>query len=198
LIPGTSLLLPTIDMLAFSPCPTDMATSLEEEYPLYAFSGLPTHTSTYQPVHFPMQQSDSTFNSYNIAQNNVSEAPSNYILASHNSTKHSVQLSTPHYSPTVSSANYFDLRPMGSVKSESAASMLSSSRGSPLMGFNSSSSWTPVHGVGPNVLHQGQYDQQILANDTFNYAALSLPQKPGCVGKYYISAHGRSDVLTSA
>jgi hypothetical protein len=173
-------------MLAFSPCPTEMATSLDEEYPLYTFSGLPTHTPTYQSVHFPVQQADSSFNSYSVEQNNVSEASTNYILASHNApkyTKHSVQLSTPHYSPTVSTANYFDLRPIGSVKSESAASMLSSSRGSPLMGFNSSSSWTPVHGVGPNVLHQGQYDQQILANDTFNYAALSLPEKPGCVGK---------------
>jgi len=171
-------------MLAFSPCPTEMATSLEEEYPLYTFSGLPTHTPTYQSVHFPVQQSGSTFNSYSVEQNNVSEAPSNYILASQNSSKyakHSAQLSTPLYSPTVSTTNYFDLRPIGSVKSESAASMLSSSRGSPLMGFNSSSSWTPVHGVGSNVLHQGHYDQQILANDNFNYAALSLPEKPGCV-----------------
>ncbi|KAI4746117.1 hypothetical protein E4T50_03579 [Aureobasidium sp. EXF-12298] len=162
-----------------------MANSLEEEYPLYTFSGLPTHTPTYQSVHFPMQQPDNSFNSYSIEQNNVSEAPSNYILASHNSskyTKHSApQLSTPLYSPTNTAANYFDLRPVGSVKSESAASMLSSSRGSPLMGFNSSSNWTPVHGVGSNVLHQGHYNQQILVNDTFNYAALSLPEKPGCV-----------------
>lgn len=172
-------------MLAFSPCSTTMTNSLEEEYPLYAFSGLPTHTSTYQPVQFPMQQPDRSFNSYSVEQSNVSEAPSNYILASHNSskyTKHNGPLSTPLYSPTNPAANYFDLRPMGSVKSESAASMLSSSRGSPLMGFNSSSNWTPVHGVGPNVHHQGHYDQQILVHDTFNYAALSLPEKPGCVG----------------
>jgi hypothetical protein len=188
-------------MLAFSPCSTDMANSLEEEYPLYTFSGLPTHTPTYQSVHFPMQQSDNSFNSYSIEQNNVSEAPSNYILASHNSsnyTKHSApQLSTPLYSPTNTAANYFDLRPIGSVKSESAASMLSSSRGSPLMGFNSSSNWTPVHGVGSNVLHQGHYSQQILVNDTFNYAALSLPEKPGCVGKSCTLRSTHTDVLTS-
>lgn len=148
-----------------------------------------------------MQQPDNSFNSYSIEQNNVSEAPSNYILASHNSskyTKHSApQLSTPLYSPTNTAANYFDLRPIGSVKSESAASMLSSSRGSPLMGFNSSSNWTPVHGVGSNVLHQGHYDQQILVNDTFNYAALSLPEKPGCVGKsciLYPRMHRCSDL----
>jgi hypothetical protein len=188
-------------MLAFSPCSTDMANSLEEEYPLYTFSGLPTHTPTYQSVHFPMQQSDNSFNSYSIEQSNVSEAPSNYILASHNSsnyTKHSApQLSTPLYSPTNTAANYFDLRPIGSVKSESAASMLSSSRGSPLMGFNSSSNWTPVHGVGSNVLHQGHYSQQILVNDTFNYAALSLPEKPGCVGKSCTLRSTHTDVLTS-
>ncbi|CAD0112893.1 unnamed protein product [Aureobasidium uvarum] len=160
-----------------------MATTQEEEYPLYAFSGLPTHTPTYQSGHFAMPQVDSSFNSYNIEQNSVSEAPSNYILESHNSskyTKHSVQLSTPLYSPTNTSANYFDLRPNRSVKSESAASMLSSSRGSPLMGFESSSAWTPVHGVGSSVLHQGQLNHQMLVNDTFNYAALSLPEKPGC------------------
>ncbi|KAH0292436.1 hypothetical protein KCU62_g2266, partial [Aureobasidium sp. EXF-3399] len=171
-------------MLAFSPHPIDMPNTVEEEYPLYAFSGLPTHTSTYQPVQYPMQQPDNRYNPYSIEQNSVSAAPSNYILASHSSskyTKQSAQLSTPLYSPTHPSANYFDLRPMGSVKSESAASMLSSSRGSPPMDFNSSSNWTPVHGVGSNVLHQGHYDQQILVNDTFNYAALSLPAKAGCV-----------------
>ncbi|KAI4730926.1 hypothetical protein E4T49_01349 [Aureobasidium sp. EXF-10728] len=157
-----------------------MATTQEEEYPLYAFSGLPTHTSTYQSGHFSMPQADSSFNSYNIEQNSVSEAPSSYILESHSSS-HSVQLSTPLYSPTNTSANYFELRPNRSVKSESAASMLSSSRGSPLMGFGSSSNWTPVHGVGTSVLHQGHLGHQMLVNDTFNYAALSLPDKPGCV-----------------
>ncbi|KAG9619475.1 hypothetical protein KCU64_g22203, partial [Aureobasidium melanogenum] len=148
---------------------------------MYAFSGLPTHTSTYQAVQFPLQQPNSNFNSYSLEQSTVTEAPSNYILESQNSsryTKHNVQLSTPLYSPTNTATNYFDLRPNRSVKSESAASMLSSSRGSPLMGLESSSSWTPV---GSSVFHQNQYDHQILLNDTFNYAALSLPEKPGCV-----------------
>ncbi|KAG9811638.1 hypothetical protein KCU68_g20553, partial [Aureobasidium melanogenum] len=137
--------------------------------------------STYQAVQFPLQQPNSNFNSYSLEQSTVTEAPSNYILESQNSsryTKHSVQLSTPLYSPTNTATNYFDLRPNRSVKSESAASMLSSSRGSPLMGLESSSSWTPV---GSSVFHQNQYDHQILLNDTFNYAALSLPEKPGCV-----------------
>ncbi|THZ87584.1 hypothetical protein D6C84_01630 [Aureobasidium pullulans] len=162
-----------------------MTTTHEEEYPLYAFSGLPTQTPTYPSVHFQMQQPMNSFNAYNMEQNNVSEAPSNYILESHNSskyTKHNLQLSTPIYSPTNTTANYFDLQPnVRSVKSESAASMLSSSRGSPLMGLGSSSDWTPLHGVGSNLLHQGHYQQQILVNDNFNYAALSLPEKPGCV-----------------
>ncbi|CAD0091101.1 unnamed protein product [Aureobasidium mustum] len=173
-------------MLAFSPFPINMATTQEEQYSLYTFSGLPTHASTYQAVQYPLQQPDSSFNSYNIEQSTITEAPSNYILESQSSSKyakHSVQLSTPLYSPTNTSANYFDLQPIRSVKSESAASMLSSSRGSPLMGLESSSSWTPVHGVGSGVFHQGQYDHQILVNDTFNYAALSLPEKAGCVGK---------------
>ena len=174
-------------MIAFSPCPITMTTTHEEEYPLYAFSGLPTQTPTYPSVHFQMQQPMNSFNAYNMEQNNVSEAPSNYILEFHNSskyTKHNLQLSTPIYSPTNTTANYFDLQPnVRSVKSESAASMLSSSRGSPLMGLGSSSDWTPLHGVGSNLLHQGHYQQQILVNDNFNYAALSLPEKPGCVGK---------------
>ncbi|KAK6003829.1 hypothetical protein QM012_008679 [Aureobasidium pullulans] len=161
-----------------------MATTQEEQYPLYAFSGLPTHTSTYQAVQYPLQQPDNNFSSYSIEQSTVTDAPSNYILESQSSSKyakHAVQLSTPLYSPTNTATNYFDLRPNRSVKSESAASILSSSRGSPLMGLESSSSWTPVHGVGSNAFHQGQYDHQILLNDTFNYAALSLPEKPGCV-----------------
>ncbi|KAH0386765.1 hypothetical protein KCU92_g2332, partial [Aureobasidium melanogenum] len=168
-------------MLAFSPCPINMATTQEEQYSMYAFSGLPAHTSTYQAVQFPLQQPNSNFNSYSLEQSTVTEAPSNYILESQHSsryTKHSVQLSTPLYSPTNTATNYFDLRPNRSVKSESAASMLSSSRGSPLMGLESSSSWTPV---GSSVFHQNQYDHQVLLNDTFNYAALSLPEKPGCV-----------------
>ncbi|KAH0174448.1 hypothetical protein KCU67_g760, partial [Aureobasidium melanogenum] len=168
-------------MLAFSPCPINMATTQEEQYSMYAFSGLPTHTSTYQAVQFPLQQPNSNFNSYSLEQSTVAETPSNYILESQHSsryTKHSVQLSTPLYSPTNTATNYFDLRPNRSVKSESAASMISSSRGSPLMGLESSSSWTPV---GSSVFHQNQYDHQVLLNDTFNYAALSLPEKPGCV-----------------
>ncbi|KAI5239256.1 hypothetical protein E4T42_08764 [Aureobasidium subglaciale] len=161
-----------------------MASTQEEEYPLYAFSGLPPHTSTYPAVHFQMQQPINNFSAYNIEPNNVAEAHSNYVLQSQDSskyTKHSLQLSTPLYSPTNTSANYFDLRPNArSIKSESAASILSSSRGSPLM-LNPHSDWTPLHGLGHNALHQGHYEQEILVNDTFNYSALSLPQKPGCV-----------------
>lgn len=176
-------------MLAFSSCPTTMTTTQEENYPLYAFSGLSPHTSTYPSVYFQMQQSVSGFGAYNVQQNQTSNMSSNYTFEPHNSskyTKQNPQLSTPLYSPTDSALNYFDIQPTGrSAKSESAASFLSSTKGSPLLSLGPSSEWTPLHGT----VHQGHFQQQIFAQDNFNYEALSLPQKPGCVGVYPIIPH---------
>jgi hypothetical protein len=172
-----------------------MATTREEDYPLYAFSGLPTHTSTYPSVYFQPQQTNNGFSAYNVPRNVVADMPSNYILQSQNSPKYA---KTPLYSPTNTSANYFELRPNApSVKSESAASMIMSATGSPLLGLGQhSAEWTPIHGIGHNMLRQGQYEQQLLAQDRFNYNALSLPEKPACVGRSCPSTQSKQCILT--
>ena len=176
-------------MTAVGPCLTTMTTTQEEDYPLYAYSGMPDQASSYPSVYFQVQQPVNTFDAYSIQSNQVSSLPSNFVLESHNSptkyNKHNLQLSTPLYSPTDSAANYFDLQlNVRSVKSESAASILSSVPGSPLLTLKPRADWTPSHGIGSNAVRQSQIHHQFSVQDTFNYDALTLPQKSGYVGKF--------------
>lgn len=176
-------------MTAFGPCLTTMTTTQEDDYPIYAYSGMPAHASSYPSVYFQVQQPINTYDAYSMQSNQVSSLPTNFVLESQNSptkyNKHNLQLSTPLYSPTDSAANYFDLQlNVRSVKSESAASIFSSVPGSPLLSLKPQADWTPSHGIGSNVTRQSQIQHQFSVQDNFNYDALALPQKPGFVGKF--------------